>query len=330
MRTTFAISILLFVSSLGAQAQNVLTAGLDNNPLPTSTSSGKKHQVVKITGVRFSYPLLQHWIDRFNEEYSDVQVIIESRGSSDPSHYDILIEAYEHPEEIRKYREYIYVARYPILPVANAQSEFAKLYTEKGLNKDLITQLFFHDIYVDKEKQKEIKAPFTVYTRLQKASVPIVFSSYFGYEQKDIKGKAIAGADEHLVKALLRDSTGISYAPLPLIYDHRVGTPVNGIAVLPVDLNGNGRINDEERFYGDESRVIARFEERTPKELQNVPLAYLHLSVDKKTASMEAVLFLRWIINNGEGDLHAFGYLKPEPRNIEKEKFEQFASKKTK
>lgn len=283
--------------------------------------------VVRVTGARFAYPLLQNWIDRFSKEHPDIQVIIESRGSADPSQYDVLLEAFEHPDEVRQQREYVYIARYAVLPIANSRSQFAAVYREKGLNKDLISGIFFHDLFADKS-ELEIKAPFTVYTRLQKAGVPIIFSSYFGYEQKDIRGKSIAGADEHLIKALLRDTTGISYAPLSLVYSHTSGKPLDGIDVLPVDLNGNGRVSDEEKFYEDLPSVIAHLEKGTPTNLQNIPIAYLHFSVDKKTASPEVLRFLTWLINNGVSDLHSFGYLHPEPAWLNKEKFEQFSVKR--
>ncbi len=216
------------------------------------------------------------------------------------------------------------------MPVANSKSGIAKLYLDKGLDKGLITQLFFHDIYADKEKQEEIKAPYTTYTRLQKAGAPITFASYYGYEQKDIKGKAIAGADEHILKAVLRDSTAISYLPVSLIYDRDTKKSVEGITVLPVDLNGNGRVNDEEKFYNDLPTVVQRLESTSAKDLNNVPIGYLHFSVDKKSASTDAVAFIKWVIENGQKDLSDFGYLKPEPEKLEKGKSELFASKRIK
>jgi ABC-type phosphate transport system substrate-binding protein len=335
MKSFFVRHIILFVfASSSSFSQQVFTASIgetSNASVNTTTVLPKKNQqIVRITGVRFAYPLVQQWIDNYNKEYPDVQIIIESRASSDPSQYDILIEAYEHSEEVKSEREYAYIARYAVLPIANSKSAFANRYTDKGLNKDLIVQLFFHDIYADKEGQKEIKDPFTVYTRLQKAGAPITFARYFGYEQKDIKGKSIAGADEHILKALLRDTTGLSYLPLSLIYDRETKKPVEGIAVLPVDLNGNDKVNDDEKFYDDLSTVTQRFEEASAKDLNNVPVEYLHFSVDKKSASAEAIAFVKWVISNGQTDLHDFGYLKPEPGKLLKDKSELFASKRVK
>ena len=302
-----------------------------NNPEATdntvTTQGNKLNKVVVITGARFCYPLVQKWIDDYYKVNPNIQIIIESRGSSDPAQYDILVEVHDHAEEIKKNREYVFLARYAVLPVANSKSTFAKVYAEKGLTQELINQLFFHDLYADK-KEQEVKAPYTIYTRLQRAGVPIVFTHYFGYDQKDIKGKAIAGSDEHLLKALLRDSTGISYLPLTLIYDRVSGQPLPGITVLPVDLNGNGRISDDEKFYDRLPNVIKRLESKDVDAIHNIPIAYVHLSVDKQHADPAAIEFITWVISHGQNDLHDFGYLKPEPGHFEKEKIERFASKR--
>ncbi len=323
-RHYLAFMILLFTSTTAALAQNGQTA------LENTTGAEKQTKVVIVTGTRFCYPLVQKWIDDYSKVNAAVQIIIESRGSSDPAHYDVLIEVYDQDEQIRKNREYLNIARYAILPVANSKSAFAKHYADRGINVDLIKQLFFHDLYADKKKEQDIKVPYTIYTRLQKAGAPIVFTKYFGYEQKDIRGKAIAGSDEHLLKAILRDSTGVSYLPLTLIYDHASGKPIHGLTVLPVDFNGNGRISEDEKFYDDMSQVIQRLENNDVKNINNIPVAYLHLSIDRLNANPDAVEFLKWVLAHGQNDLHDFGYLKPEPGRYEIEKFGQFISKRPK
>jgi phosphate transport system substrate-binding protein len=305
------------------------TTSIAQNP---SEKTGKadvatNQKIVVITGNRFSYKLIQQWIDDYNKVRPDVQLIIEARGSNDPAKYQILAEVYPQEESFRQNREYINVARYAVLPVANANSGFAKYYGEKGLDRDLIRQIYFHDIYADKENQKKIKAAYTVYTRMQKAGVPFVFAKYFEYEQKDITGNAIAGADEHLVKAVLRDSAGITYLPLPLIYDPSTKSPIAGLRVIPVDFNGNGRVNDEEKFYATLGSVLSKLESSESNDIKNIPVEYLHLSIDKQTVSAEAVDFLKWVNENGQRYLHDFGYLLPETKHYEKAKFDAFAEK---
>lgn len=308
--------IALFAATLAAVAQ-------------TTSPEKKDQKVVVITGARFSYKLLEKWIDEYSKTHPGVQIIVESRGSADPQKYDILAEVYEHPAEIKEKRQYINVARYVVLPVATATSSFAKVYSKEGLTKQHITQIFFHDIFADKEKEKTIKAPYTVYTRLQKAGVPLIFSRYFGYEQKDIKGTGIAGADTHLIKALLRDSTGVTYLPSPMIFNES-GKPTEGLAVIPVDLNANGKVSDDEKFVDQFDKIASKFEPADQNQFKNVPSDYLHLSVDKQTASAEALAFLKWVNENGQKDLHQFGFFLPEQKRDETKNFNEFVARKEK
>ncbi len=287
----------------------------------TVSNSFAQTKVIKITGTRFCYPLVQKWIDDYAKVAPLVQIIIESRGSVDPAQYDLLIEAYQQPEEIKNAREYIHIARYAVLPVANSKSVFAKIYADKGINREMISQLFFHDLYTDR-KEENVKVPYTIYTRLQKAGAPIVFTNYFGFQQKDIRGKAIAGSDEHLLKAVLRDFIAVSYLPLNLIYDHENGKPISGLAILPVDFNGNGKISDDEKFYSELSSVINSLESKDLKGIHNIATDYIHLSIGKQDAKPEVIEFLRWVAVNGQNDLHAFGFIAPEAGLLQREKLE--------
>jgi phosphate transport system substrate-binding protein len=320
-------TLVAFTSVAGIQAQVPVLVKSENKDTDNNRAS-RGQKVVIVSGARFSYKLVQKWIDEYYNVNPDVQIIIESRGSSDPSKVDVLVEVYEQEPAVADTREFVNVGRYAILPVATAQSQIAHLYGKKGFTRELIQQVYFHNIFADHEKQEEISTPYTVYTRLQRAGAPIVFAKYFGFEQKDINGKAVAGSDEHLLKALLRDSTGISYLPLALIYDHTTRKTIEGLTVIPVDIDGNGKITDEEKFFQNESEVIERIEAKGGKGIKNIPVEYLHLSVDKKTASPEAIAFLVWVNENGERYLNEFGYLKPEPGRSDKSKFKEFASRR--
>lgn len=282
---------------------------------PAVFSQAPSHKVV-ITGVRFSYPLVSSWIEAYKAVNPNAVIQIESRGVTDPQ-YDLLIEAYEPDSAAKQNRDFVYIGRYALLPVANAQSDFAKRYLEKGLTGDLIRQIYFNDVYADKKNSKKVEANYTVYTRLQKAGAPITFARYFGYEQSNIKGKTIAGADEHLIKALLKDTTAISYTTLGLAYDVKTRQQVNGLAVLPVDTDDNKRVSHDEKEYGNLDNLIARLE---AGELKNIPVAYLHVSIHHSNTNAEALKFLQWILNNGRDNLNQFGFLKPEPRRFQQEK----------
>src|SRR5258706_13144042 len=85
---------ILFLGSFPALAQNPSPV----SP-PANGQGNKQTKVVLITGNRFCYPLVQKWIDDYYKVHPQVQVIIESRGTTDPAQYDILVEVYDQDEE---------------------------------------------------------------------------------------------------------------------------------------------------------------------------------------------------------------------------------------
>ncbi|WP_221392425.1 substrate-binding domain-containing protein [Dyadobacter sp. NIV53] len=303
----------------------LFAAGLAMVTAPFSFSQEVSQNKVIITGVRFAYPLIDKWIKQYSAENPGSQIVIETRTVTDPEKYDLLIEAYDQEKAVKEGREFISIGRYALLPVANAKSEFAKQYEDKGLIEKTYKQIFFHDIFA--EKDESITAPFTVYTRLQKAGAPLTFAKYFGYEQQQIKGKTIAGADEHLIKALLKDETGITYTVPGLAYDLNTRKPTEGIAIIPVDLDGNGKVSKEEKLVGNLDQVIEKLE---TEKVKNVPVEYINFSIAKNSTNLEAKKFLLWVASHGENDLHQFGYLKPDAKRLqlEKEKLEKFLAVK--
>jgi len=291
---------------------------------PIFAQDAAQNKVV-ITGVRFAYPLVDKWIKQYTAENPKAQIVIETRTITDPEKYDLLIEAYDQEKEVKETREYVSIGRYALLPVANSNSQFAREFGDKGLVEKTYKQVFFHDIYA--EKDKSITTPFTVYTRLQKAGAPLTFAKYFGYEQQQIKGKTIAGADEHLIKALLKDDTGITYTVPGLAYDLTTRKATEGLTIIPVDLDGNGKVSKEEKTVDNLDQFLEKLE---TEKVKNVPVEYVHFSIAKNNSNPEAKKFLLWVASHSDEDLHQFGYLKPEAKRlqVEKEKLERFSAVK--
>ena len=280
------------------------------------TTEVKLRDTVRVTGVRFTYPLIQHWIDIFTASHPGVSIVILPRSTSDPAYFDILVEAFEHDAEVKANRDYLYIARYAVLPVANSRSTFAETYATRGLTRDDIAQIYFHNLFGDNSNARKISKPYTVYTRLQKAGAPMVFARCYGFGQADFRGKAVSGSDEHLRQAILRDTSAVGYLPLPLIYSERYGYPVDGLTILPIDLNGNGRITEDEMIFGDLQTFIGNVEELDPKSVRNLPAGTIHLSAIRNETKDAAREFMQWIMLHGMSDLHEFGYLhlQPTPR----------------
>ncbi len=276
-------------------------------------SSGNE---IVVSGARFTTSLFEHWIAEYQKLHPDANFRIENKGSAEYSTADITIHGHKlDKSEIDKNREYISIAKYAIVPVANAQSLFAETYGEKGLSRDELKQAFFYDP-IGQEKVT-LKIPFNVYTRVQKAPSPTAFAANFGYSQQDIHGRAIAGTDIHLIMSVLRDPQGITYAPLALIYSPETGKPQENLKVIPVDFDDNGKVSENERFYDDLNTVLKNLEDSKSK---NVPVVDIQVSIVKENPKPESVQFLQWILEKGQESLKQYGYLKADIKIIEKDK----------
>jgi phosphate transport system substrate-binding protein len=112
-----------------------------------------------------------------------------------------------------------------------------------------------------------------------------------------------------------RDSNGISYNNLGFIYDLKSRRIVDSIAVVPIDFNENGRIDDKEQIYGTLDQVL-QFAEKTP----NPKLLIEHVNVIiRKNEDSNVVGFLQWILTKGQQFNHAYGFIGLEPSVIQTE-----------
>lgn len=288
----------------------LLTSGIDLNAQPASTE-------VVVSGARFTNGLVEKWIADYEKLHPSTKVRIENKGSMEYSNADLIIYA-RHLEkpDFDKEKVYIVIGRYAVLPVANANSPLVAYYGSKGFIKADIKQAFFYDP-IEGSGKKPLKAPYNVYTRVQRAPASEVFAAAFGYRQQDLHGRAIAGADEHLIKSVQRDSLGLTYAPIALIYDPATGLPLAGLQVIPVDFDDNGKVAEEERFYDDLKSVIEKLNQATSA---NIPNEDIFIAVNAYNAKPEAVQFLQWILNEGQSQLEGYGYLLPDPKNLQKQR----------
>jgi hypothetical protein len=94
------------------------------------------------------------------------------------------------------------------------------------------------------------------------------------------------------------------------------GGPIAGLTPIPVDLNGNDRVSEDEKIFGDRASVIDRLSRISGKDVRNVPMEYIHFSVEKGTARPEAVAFIKWVVDNGLADIKDFGFLPAEPSRL--------------
>ncbi len=279
---------------------------------------------VIITGSRFTYPLLEKWIAEFSKTNPDVAFRIIARGGPNVDSANVIINAHTlSPEEIRPNYSIINIGRYALLPVANSKSPLLAGYEEKGIKPADFKQLFFykHDAIEEHEKKKKKDNGSykpTLYTRAQIACAPTTFARYYGFEQADIIGKPIGGDDKHLIQAIQKDTNGLTYNVLGLIYDLKTRAVKPGLTVLPVDLNNNGKLDENEKIYASLDNLTQYLEtQNNPK----IPIEYVNISIptNKTDASDNIDRFIKWVLSEGQKYNHEYGFLDFERETLAKQ-----------
>ena len=119
-----------------------------------------------------------------------------------------------------------------------------------------------------------------------------------------MKGIGVYG-DPGLAESVRNDRYGIGYNNINFAYDPNTKKPVAGIIPIPIDINGNGRIDFRENFYANRDSLmdaVAR------KVYPSPPARDLHLVSRGVPQNEHCVAFLIWILGDGQRYASEAGY----------------------
>jgi phosphate transport system substrate-binding protein len=294
--------------------------------LTTYTATAQQSKII-VTGSRFTYPLVERWMAEYTKAHPEIAIKINPRGGVDADSANLIINGHElSPEEIRPGYRVVNIGRYILLPVASCKNSKVKVYQEKGLDERTTKKIFFdkYDPFADNEvskkdieKEKALLAGLTLYTREQKACAPTTFARYYGFEQADLRGKRIGGDDKHLIQAILKDTSGITYNNPGAIYDLKTRKVKEGLVVLPVDLNNNGKLEADEKIYDNLEVLTAALEQ---KKLDGIVYGNINLSFPQDLGANKALTeFVLWILKDGQQYIHEYAFLNLESADLNKQ-----------
>lgn len=201
------------------------------------------------------------------------------------------------------------IGRFAILPIANSENELLRnKKVVKGLSNKLKHQIFVErDLLeeLDAEEEGEKQLPGTVYSLTgSHAITTTLVARDLSITPNRVKGKKILGSEENLISAVRSHQDAIAFNVASLAYDSNTYQPIEGLTVLATDLDGNGRISDEERS------VISSLDKLTDY-LDKLPHTSLPIgNISIKTDNQELRRFVDWASTEGQGYLSPYGFLK--------------------
>ncbi len=212
---------------------------------------------ISISGAFALYPIVVLWAEDFKKENPNVRFNI-SAGGAGKGITDVLMNMVDiglvsrdlHPKEIEKGAFPIYVAKDAVLGTFNATNPNFDLIQERGLTQKELAALFVEKKY---KTWKDIDPRFTadpisVYVRSDAAGAAETWAKYFDQRQEDLKGVGIFG-DPGLAQAIKDNRYAIGFNNINYVYDLKTLKTTDKLAVIPIDINENGKIDEEEKFY---------------------------------------------------------------------------------
>ena len=265
---------------------------------------------IYISGTRFTYPLIEKWISEYKVVNPKVKIKLQySKQVNDSINLKVVAHTLS-PNEIKPNEAYFKVSKYALLPITNERNLSLKKEFKKGLEQEDFKKVFFTDQNSILDEDTKKKPVFTVYTRASQNCSSIAFASHFGLSPNEIKGKKISGDDQYLTVAVQKDTTGVTFNNLGYIFDISSRLPLKGINILPVDLNGNGKIDKDEQIY-DNLDALTQYLENNQSN-KSIPTDYVSFIVNKDQKNDTLQEFISWVTTDGQKYNHTYGFLNSE------------------
>jgi phosphate transport system substrate-binding protein len=288
----------------------ILISCLPAGQVATKTLSG----TISVSGAWALYPMVLKWAEEFKKIHPRVQIDVQAGGAGKGMTDALsgmadfgMVSRDIHPEEVKKGAFSVAATKDGVVATASAKNPFLKQLLAQG-----ITRQQFLDIWITGKITTwnqlfgtPDKASVHVYTRSDACGAAETWAAFLGKRQEDLAGVGVYG-DPGLADAVRRDPLGIGFNNINFVYDAKTLRPVSGIVIVPIDLDGNRKVEEAEKCYDtrdDITRAIAKNIYPSP------PARDLYLVSKGKPAKPACAEFLRWILTEGQKYVAETGYI---------------------
>jgi len=269
---------------------------------------------IKVSGAWALYPMMVKWAEEYQKLNPDVRVDV-SAGGAGKGMADALSGLVDmgmvsrdiDPSEVQKGAYAVKVVKDAVIPAVNKNNPVANEISEKGLKKNQFKDMFLYNNLTkwgDAVGNSEVSTKIMVYVRSDSCGAGEVWAKYLGVKQEDLKGIGIYG-DPGIAEAVSKDKNGIGFNNLNFAYDSNTGLPVGDLMMVPIDLNENGVVDEDENFYLEKQDMINAI---ATGKYPSPPARDLYI-VTKDGFSETSKDFILWILADGQKYVTETGYI---------------------
>ncbi len=279
------------------------------------SANAQTNDTIRITGTRFPFEIVEQWITSYQKTHPNVQFQLSKSIPAEKA--DLLIAAHGFKEgELKDNQEIIAVNRYAQLPIVNSNRKDLKALQDKGFSKEDLQKIYFNK---NGTKTNPLFQP-TVYKRNKNVCASRSFAENITGIQSDVNGILVNGDDRALSAAVKEDVNGISYNNLGLIYNLQTRKVADSIAVVPINLNENGKIDKDKNIYTTLDDVLDYLS--SDRNNNAIPQDNVNIVFDKNKMNKNEIDFLNWIITQGQQYNRSYGFFNLDKTVVGKEQEE--------
>ncbi|MFR3549117.1 MAG: PstS family phosphate ABC transporter substrate-binding protein [Coprobacter sp.] len=281
-------------------------------PVKAQTKDNLKGEI-SLSGAFALYPMVVKWAEEFKKIHPNVRIDI-SGGGAGKGMTDALAKVVDlgmvsrdvHDVELKKGAVAFAVVKDAVVPTVNAANPLIRDIKAKGLKRDAALNLWSGKYKTwGNVLGTASKVPVHVYTRSDACGAAETWAAWFGKRQEDLEGTAVFG-DPGVASAVQKDKVGIGFNNIAYAYDQKTRRPYAGLAIIPLDVNGNGKIDPEENFYDNSLSLIKAI---VSGKYPSPPARNLFLVSNGVPKKPEVVEFIKYILSEGQKYANATGYI---------------------
>ncbi len=299
--------ILVFVALSAACIQSTRNS---DSVQPNQTTG-----TIRVSGAFALYPLMVKWGEEYHKIHPGIKVEVSAGGAGQgmtdtlSGQSDLgMISRSIYLAEISKGAVWVSVTKDAVVPVVNTKNPVAVSLSASGMNKSTFSSIFIKEnitSWGETVGKPEINGAIHVYTRSDSSGAGDIWARFMGnYTQNDLKGTGVSG-DPGIAEAVKNDPLGIGYNNVNFAYDPTTGKPVDGLMIVPLDLNADGKIDQDESFYETRAKLLHAIDIGI---YPSPPARELNLVV-KNSFLGPTKNFVQWILTDGQQYVSETGYI---------------------
>lgn len=323
MRKTagFVLTLIVIAAIIGSGCTSTTPTQSNTTGNAITTGSAK----ITVSGAFALYPMMTKWAEEYNKIHPNVKIDI-SAGGAGKGMTDALSGMVDlgmvsrdiSTDEQSKGAVYVAVTKDAVVPVMNANNPVSAAIQAQGVNKSVFRMIFINETVTtwgQVANKPSVTDKIDVYTRSDACGAADVWSKYMGkYAQENLQGVGVFG-DPGLADAVRMDRLGIGYNNIGFAYDANTTKPIEGLAIIPLDINDNGKIDPDEQIYGTRDQIVSAI--NTGK-YPSPPARELNI-VTKTKFTGETQKFVQWILTDGQQYVQESGYIALPPERIQQQ-----------